>query len=223
MATNQVKGRVFATPDNLSDSGYSIVRAWRDGTLSFAQFADSMAAAGRVFTANFGTVATQLTFLTQAANRPDAFVRVPTGTVIMPLKCDIAFGAMAGTVTTIDMRICANDIGNGTSSAASVGPVNMRTDNPGAGGGAAGLCTVRQLATADTTAETTPISIFKHVYTQADGASVGDLNRHITRDLMGSPVVIGAGTWETFIWATSTQATGYAIKTWIEMPSTWWV
>ncbi len=207
---------------NTADGGYKVAQGFREGSMSFVDFTNKMAAAGRVFNANFGTVATQLTFLAQAANRPDFWIRVPSSTTIIPVACNIALGAMAGTVTTIDMRIASNDIGNGTSSAASIGPLNMRTDQPLAGGGAAGNCTARQLATADTTAETSPQTIWKNVAIRADDAGGPQQDWHTTRDQMGYPFLVGAGTWECFIWATTTQATGYATMTWIETPSTWW-
>src|SRR5581483_8496832 len=123
--------------------------------LTAADWRRVLAMAGKVFSANFGSVATPLTFKAQAANRPDAWIRVPSGTIIIPLKEDIVFETMAGTVTTVDVREAQNDIGNGTSAAATVPPQSLRTDAP-----SASLCTARQLATADTTAETNPISLF---------------------------------------------------------------
>lgn len=208
------------------DGGYKVAQGFREGSISFVQFHERMAAAGRVMSANFGTVVTQLTFLAQAANRPDAWIRVPSGTTIIPLKAGFTLGAMAGTVTTIDIRQCENDIGNGTSSAASVGPQNLRTDaiGKGAGAGTAGNCTARQLATADTTAETNPITLYKVVKTRADEAAADLISgiNHISREMMGNPWLVGPATWEAFIWATTTQATGYGVMTWIETPSTWW-
>lgn len=225
MATDQITPRVLVTDPNTTDGGYKVTQGWREGSVSSTTFYERMAAAGRVMVANFGTVVTQLTFLTQAANRPDMWIRVPSGTTIIPWDFHLALGAMTGTVTTVDMRIAYNDIGNGTSSAASVGPQNLRTDNPSSGAGTAGNCTARQLATADTTAETTPITIYKHVWIRADDAGSDGKNLHLTRATAGGfapSFLIGPATWETFVWATTNQATGYGVKTWIETPSIWW-
>lgn len=175
-----------------------------------------LAAQGRMFTANMGSVTTPLTFLATADKRPDAWIRCPLGTVILPYKLDIALESMAGTATEFDVRICANDIGNGTSSAASVGPVNMRTDAP-----VTSLCTARQLATADVTAETTPVSVYRKTYILANAAGEDAKGVSISRAMMGNPVLVNASTWELFIAATSTQATGFVVMTWAEVPAGW--
>lgn len=191
------------------------VRAWRDGTLGFAEFRDIMAMEGRVFAANFGTVATQLTFLAQAANRPDWWVRVPSGTVVIPIFFSVSLGAFAGTVTTVSSRIAQNDIGNGTSSAASIGPLSTNTAAP-----ITALTTARQLATGDTTAETNPLEIYKQTINTANAAgndAAGTIR--VKRDEMCNPILVGPGTWEGFIWATTTQATGYVVASWIELPT----
>lgn len=218
MATMQMQRQVTPAVAT-ADGGYSVVQGFREGTISTTTFYERMAAAGRVMIANFGTVATQLTFLAQAANRPDFWIRVPAGTTVLPLSCSIALGASAGTVTTMSLRHAQNDIGNGTSSAASIGPISGRTDVP-----YASLVTARQLATADTTGETNPVEEWKHVTITASAAGNDSLaNVTVDRQDLGYPYLVGAATWEGFIWATSTQATGYAIMQWIETPSNWWV
>ena len=173
---------------------------------------EMLAQEGRVFTANMGTVTTPITFLVTAANRPDAWVRVPAATTIYPISISVTMEAMAGTATEVDVRVAANDIGNGTSSAADVGPVTLRT-----GSGKTSLCIPRQLATADTTAETTPISIFRKSYILANAAGEDSKGFHITREQMGYPVLQGAATWELFLAATTTQATGFVVMTWAEV------
>ena len=198
-----------------ADQGYMAVQGFRDGSISVATFKQRMAAAGRLFTANMGSVTTPLTFLVTAANRPDAWVRVPSGTAIMPVYAGVTLESAAGTVTEIDVRIAQNDIGNGTSTAASVGPVSQRTDAP-----VTSNCTARHLATADTTAETNPLSIYRRTYARADEAGIDW--RGIEKDFEPSPLLIGAATWEIFIAATTTQATGFVVMSWIETPSNWW-
>lgn len=167
---------------------------------------------GRIFTANMGAVTTPLTFLATAANRPDAWIRVPLATTIVPISIHVALESMAGTATEIDVRTAANDIGDGTSSAATVGPVNMHR-----GSGVTSLCTARQLATGDTTAETTPLTIFRKSYVLANAAGEDAKGAHITREMMGYPLLSGAATWEIFIAATTNQATGFVVMTWAEV------
>lgn len=167
---------------------------------------------GRVFVANMGSVTTPLTFLATAANRPDAWIRVPSGTTIIPISVNVTLEAMAGTATEFDVRIAANDIGDGTSSAASVGPLTAKTNS-----GKTSNCTARQLATGDTTAETTPISVFRKTYILANAAGEDSKGMHITREQMGYPVLTGAASWEVFVAATTTQAIGYVVMTWAEV------
>lgn len=201
---------------SVAEGGNARLRALRDASLITANWYESMALAGRIVGANFGTVTTPLTFLVTAANRPDAWVRVPDGTAILPLSCNIVLETSAGTATEIDIRTAQNDIGNGTSTAASVGPQSLRGDSLFTSG-----CTARQLATADTTAETSPISVYRKTFGPiSDTTTPGGLDRSvmITREMMGYPVLIGAATWEAFIAATTTQATGFVIMTWLELP-----
>lgn len=205
-----------------SDSGWKAVEGFRDGSISVVDFKQRMAAAGRLMTATMGSVTTPLTFLATAANRPDAWVRVPAGTAIMPVYLNIALETSAGTATEIDSRVCANDSANGTSSAATVAPSSLRL-----GGGdtlaVASNCTARQLATADTTAETTPISIYRKTFGPiSDTTTPGGADRGVDKYWDVAPLLIGAATWEVFIAATTAQATGFVIMQWIETPSNWW-
>jgi len=174
-----------------------------------------LAEQGRMFAANMGTVTTPLTFLVTAANRPDAWVRNPLGAVMLPYSLAVTLEAMAGTATEIDVRIASNDIGDGTSSAASVSR-SLRTDAP-----VASLCTARQLATANTTAETTPVSVYRKTYILANAAGEDAKGGLITREQMGNPICVNASTWELFVAATTTQAVGFVVMTWAEVPATW--
>ena len=42
---------------------------------------------------------------------------------------------------------------------------------------------------------------------------------HITRSDRGYPVLVGAATWQVFVAATATQATGYVVMIWAEIAS----
>ena len=222
MASLQMQPAVQPVPTGsggtTGDGGYRIVQGFREGTISTVDFKQRMIAAGYGFVANMGSVTTPLTFLITGANRPDAWLRVPDGRAIMPIFVGVTLESMAGTVTEIDLRIAQNDIGNGTSSAATVGPINLRTDSAGLG---SGLVVPRQLATGDTTAETNPVSIYRRTYIRADDA--GSDWKGIEWAPAASPLIIGAGTLELFVAATTTQATGFVVMQWIETPETWWV
>lgn len=196
----------------VSEGAQLQARGTRDGALFVADWYEAHALEGRIFGANFGSVTTPLTFLVTAANRPDMWVRVLDGTMILPLVETVALEAFAGTDTEIDIRLAQNDIGNGTSTAASVAPTSLRTDAP-----ISSNCAARHLATADTTAETNPISLWRFTINTASAAGNDNAAKvTVTRAMMGYPVAVGAATWETFVAATTTQADGYGIKTWVE-------
>ena len=208
---------VASTADGGGGSnGFRIVQGFREGSMSVVDFRMRMAAAGMVYNANFGNGATALAFKAFAANRPDAWIRVPTGVMLIPLRETVALESMAGTATIIDIRTCQNDIGNGTSAAATVAPTPTRTDAlvaPNAG------IIARQLATGDTTAETNPLSIWRQEYILANTQD-GPKGADVLFDL--EHWLVGPATWETYVSATSAQATGYITKTFIATPSNWW-
>ena len=197
-----------------SEGNLIAVRGTRDGAVFTADWYEAHALEGRVFGANMGSVTTPLTFLITLANRPDAWIRVPDNTMILPLSVHVVLEAATGTATETDVRIAQNDIGNGTSSAATVGPVSMRTDAP-----VTSNCVARQLATGDTTAETNPMSVWRQTVITASAAGNDAVSQqHITRADMGYPVLVGPATIEVFVAATTTQATGFVIITWVEFP-----
>lgn len=218
MASMQMAPRV--QPDVATgDTGYKLVQGFRDGTISTVDWKQRMFAAGYGQVANMGGVVTPLTFLVTAANRPDAWLRVPATRAIIPVLVNVVLVASTGTNTNIDVRTCQNDIGNGTSTAATVGPINMRTDSAGL----SSLVVPRHLATADTTAETNPVSVYRKSFGPiSDLTTPGGADRGIEWAPAAGPLLVGASTLEVFVDATTAQATGYVIMQWIETPATWW-
>ena len=199
-----------------SDGGFMSPRANREGVIATMDHMDMLAREGRVFGANMGSVTTPLTFLVTAANRPDAWIRVPSGTTIFPISAIVALEDFAGTDTEVDVRIAQNDIGNGTSSAADVGPRTLRTDAT-----ITSNCVARQLATGDTTAETNPLSVYRTTVNTANAAGNDLAGRVVAeRRHMGYPVLVGPASLEVFVAASTTQATGFVVITWGEVPST---
>lgn len=221
MATVQMNPRV--QPDASTSEGasaYKVVQGFREGTISVVDFQQRMSAAGYGFVANAGAVTTPLTFLVTAANRPDFVLRVLTGRAVIPVSVEVVLESMAGTATEIDIRSAQNDIANGTSSAATVGPINLRTD----GGGISSTSVPRQLYTADATAETNPVSLARRTYVRADDAG-SDFKGFLWapgRTHGPAPLLVGPASLEAFIAATTTQATGFVVVQWIETPSNWW-
>lgn len=189
-------------------------RGLRDGTLGVADWLELLAAEGRIFTAGFGSVATPLTFLATAALRPDAWLRVPSGTTILPLLAWAGLVTDAGTATNIDLRICDNDVGNGTSTAATTGPITNKTNSTNV----TSAVVARHLATADVTTETNPRTILRIAFPGA--TNLGETGLRATRADMGFPVLVGPASLQMYIAATTTQATGYAGFSWAEVPST---
>ena len=215
MADPFVISSTTLTPLRVANGVTQNARGTRDGALFTADWKQALVMEGRVWVANMGSVTTPLTFLVTAANRPDAWLRMPSATAVIPLRVEAVLEAAAGTVTELDLRMAYNDIGNGTSSAATVGPVNYSPNNAGA---LTSAVIPRQLATADTTAETTPISIHRVTFPLAQATGLVpyvDLFEPIV-----CPILIGPATLELFIAATTTQATGFVQMIWAELPST---
>lgn len=194
------------------NAGDRDLESTRDGALFTAGQWEKLMEAGRVFVVNCGTVTTPLTFLATAANRPDWVIRVPSGTTIRPLLVETVLESAAGTATEIDIRQAQNDLGNGTSSAASVGPINLRSDVP-----YSSLCTARQLYTADATAETNPVSLHRRCFPLAQATGLIPYEDFWVPVV--SPTLVGPASLEGYIAATTTQATGYVQIWFAEIPS----
>ena len=208
----------------ISDGNEVLVRATRDGSLITNDYIQQLAFEGRVFSATQGSVTTPVTFLVTAANRPDFWLRVPAGLIVIPLFLNVSIEGATGTLTEINHKFTSNDIGDGTSTAPTAGPRSLRTDQP-----VGPLGIPRQLATGDTTAETNPIELSRTVYifTAADGATVGAGEAETSQPVQFTwshkygvaPVLVGPASWILYVSATTTQATGFAEMVWAESPA----
>ena len=113
---------------------------------------------GRVFGCHWGTLTTPLATAATtaiAAQRPMAWLRIPDGTVIAPM--DMEFVVEANGITTqgeIAVATSQNDVGNGTSSAGTSGPLALNTAALSASN-----VTQRQLSTGDATLETSLLEL----------------------------------------------------------------
>ncbi|HEC64707.1 MAG TPA: hypothetical protein ENI23_05405 [bacterium] len=145
--------RVQPNEDTLvRTSNIKNVRSTKDGAIYAAEWIQSLIDAGHGFSAGIGllSAAEALPAAAITTLRPQLWIRVPTNTTIIPL-----YGAIevedTGATTAFEVAIgkVGSDVGNGTSSAADFGPVNMST-------GAdlyTSKCTARQEATGDVTAD----------------------------------------------------------------------
>lgn len=146
---------------------------------------------GNIFMAFMGTLTTPLATAATSAvafDIPHAWIRVPSGTAIIPLYAKVTVEA-AGATTQGEIIVIStsNDVGDGTSSAAAGGPLNTNT-----GSSATSLCTARQLASV---AVTTPTGVremerFSFAASAVNGSFIH--NRASTRPL---DIIRGPGTW----------------------------
>ena len=191
-------------------SGLHDLRATTDGALYTAGHGLSAGLEGRIFGANMGVVTTPVAIAATVAivdTSPQAWIRVPDSTVIIPLYAKFVVEATG--ITTqgeISHLIAQNDIGNGTSSAADVGPVNLNTAVP-----AASTCTARQDATGAATAPTNPLELSRFSF------AASAVNQHFEwsgGNLGVYPIVRGAGSWAMYIGGNA--ASWYGQMVWME-------
>lgn len=107
------------------------MKGTRDGALSVAPWYQVLVTEGRVFGIHAGSVTTPLAGHTGAdADQPEAAIRIPDGTVGMPIFANITIetGSTTLGVGGIMLAVSNIDVGAGTSTAAT--PFNLRIDNP---------------------------------------------------------------------------------------------
>lgn len=166
---------------------------------------------GRYFGCHFGTVTTPLaTPATTAitAARPQAWLRVPNGTLIIPTSVRITVEATG--ITTqgeISLVSTTNDVGNGTSSAGTSGPLNKNT-----GSSRASACTQRQLATGDVTTET---GLLEHVRFSFAASAVNQLFNWPQGEIDDHPILRGPATWALYIGGNAVNF--FASFSWVEL------
>ena len=146
------------TAGRLTSGNWQNNRGTADGAIYTEEWITALAIEGLVYGANGGAVTTPIaTPATSAINilRPQFWVLVPDGTAIIPLRAAVQVETSGATTQgEIAVAMCQNFVGNGTSSAATAGPISLNSAVP-----ASSLCTVRQLATADVTAPTNPLEL----------------------------------------------------------------
>lgn len=116
----------------VEDGNWRSARGTRDGALFTAEWFQALIGEGRGYVAGIGLLsagealpnAQVITTL-----RPTFVLRVPTGTTIIPFYGAVQVEDSGGTAA-LEMNIgtAPSDVGNGTSSAADFGPINMKTN-----------------------------------------------------------------------------------------------
>ena len=135
------------------NAGWGGLRGTQDGAAYLAPYALSASIEGRLMGCHFGTLTTPLATAATTAIatlRPQAWVRIPDGTAIIPLAVNVLVeSAGATTQGEIAIAMCIVDPGDGTGAAGTLQPVSLNAAAP-----VTSNCTTRQLATGDITAET---------------------------------------------------------------------
>lgn len=196
---------------SLEGSIYANIRCSRDGAIVEIPWQQAAGLEGRIFVANFGQ---QNTFINGTVNftngAPAANIDIPTGTTVIPLFFNVTTGTVAGTAPGHFLEINANTTGNGTSSAVTAGPFNMRLgDQP-----FASRITARQTYTA---AGTAPTTIAEVLSGPAPVAGV-QLSVNFITALPITPIV-GPASISYYNFATTTASTFKAQLIWVELPS----
>ena len=191
-------------------SGLADLRMTPDGALYTVKHGLSVGIEGRVFGAYAGSITTPLTTAATTAivnTTPHLWVRVPEGTAIIPLSCKLTIESSG--ITTqgeASILIAQNDIGSGTSTAAT-GPVSLNTAAP-----VVSACTARNLATGAATAPTNPLELTRFSWALSTANTTFEWN---VGQLGYWPIVRGAGSFAMYLGGNAVVY--YAQMQWMEL------
>ena len=196
---------------SLEGSIYANIRCSRDGAIVVIPWQQAAGLEGRIFVANFGQQNTFINGTVGFTNgAPSANIDIPIGTTVIPLFFNVTIGTVAGTAPGHFLEINANLTGNGTSTAATAGPLNYRLgDQP-----FASRITGRQTYTA---AGTVPTTIAEVLSGSAPVAGA-QLSVNFITSLPITPIV-GPASISYYNFATTTASTFKAQLIWVELPS----
>lgn len=173
---------------------------------------------GRVFHATHGALTTPQAFETDlVVTTPDMIVRVPGGTVIVPLRVTIETEATGAAVFQALIRSCDND--PGTANRTAFTPVNLNSRYAAVGS----KCTAHYLSSGACTTPTNTADLHR-VYVQPDidsitGSATFEQVVYAPLQGRGIPAVIGSsGTTHALLVyvGNGTSATGYIEAYWAE-------
>ena len=164
---NRVKAG-SASVRRVGDGQWMPARATRDGSLYTADWIQACIIEGKGKTAGIGLLSAGETLqnLVITTLRPTLWIRVPTDTTILPIFAGVQVED-SGATAAFEIALGASDVdaGNGTSSAADYGPVNLISR------GGVGRCTARQESTGTVTAASDPVSDLWRIWMTEDNAT----------------------------------------------------
>lgn len=199
----------------VADSNWRSLRGTRDGAALTADWLQALIIEGRGFCAGIGLLsegeALQAAGITTL--RPMLWVRVPTGTSIMPFYAAVQVEDSGGANSfEIAIGTEATDVGDGSSSAADYGPVNLRT-----GSGRGSNCVPRQEATGDVTADAD--CDLRRAFTATDtNAEAVWAKENYEWNLFPCGVLDGPATWMLYCGAAAAPTVTAQVQ-WVEFDS----
>jgi hypothetical protein len=166
---------------------------------------------GRMFRTQQGDANTPVDFVETAydEDQPQWALTVPTGRIVIPTSLVVTLETQAGTLTELAWSTTTNDIGTGTSTAATISP--CRTDAP-----YGSACTARSLYTGNATAATGLIEFTRFVDAFVQAAGQQNRFEWNIRTAGDIPVLVGPATLQMHLHATGTAPTGFGEYTWVE-------
>jgi len=171
---------------------------------------------GRVFYCQQGNAGTKLNFneTTLVALQPEFLLRVPEGTICIPLSLSVTIEDIAGTENHIIWSTTTNDIGAGTST--ELTPVNYRRDNK-----YPATCRAQSLVTGNCAASTGLIEVHRWYHPFASAAVTDDVDLHHHRWTISDPdmpILLGPASLQAHIYA-GTALQGFGEYVWVELPA----
>lgn len=195
---------------NTSSQGPTPLQITRDGSLRIAEQRDTLGLFGKVFAANFGQGTTYVTAKTAlTAAQPDFNLDIPNGVAAYLLQINLTVGAMTGTANQFFVQVGSSNVGNGTSSAATVGPTNMLRTSA-----FSSVCTARQAYSGNGTAPVNPLEIWAVNDGQASTGAIPLTFQYVAPSLTplyGPASISGYGV------STTTALTFKAVVVWAEV------
>lgn len=197
--------------DRAPDGQYANLALSRQGAVITQDQLLEWALAGRTFHAQQGDAGTKLDFGKTAydEDQPQFALKVPTGRTIIPLSLIVTLEDMAGADNHVIWSTATNDIGNGTSTAATISKMRSEGDFESS-------CVARSLYTGDATAATGLIEVIRFFRPFAD-VSTGPLLRADwnIRTAAAIPILVGPATLQAHIFG-ATKPQGYGEYVWVE-------
>jgi hypothetical protein len=203
----------FGQLGSVAEGAFTDLALTRKGAVIGVEQLLEWAIQGRTFHAQQGDAGTLVDFAEVAydEDQPQFALLVPSGVLVIPLSIVYSFQDQAGTDNHIILSTTTNNIGNGTSTAATAS--NMRGNSA-----KTSLCTARSLYTGNATAATGIIEFARFVDPFA-AASTAPRPRYEwnIRTAAAIPVLEGPATIQAHVYATTDGPEGFSEWVWAEV------